>query len=354
VTATAATARPRRRTLRLARGAVTLRVHARSVAVGWALLLAILVVAVLAIGTGDFPLSPGEVLGTLVGGGPPGADVIVTELRLPRVLDALLCGAALGIAGGVFQSLTRNPLGSPDVIGFTQGAAVGAVLQIALLDGGMAATALGAIVGGLGVALAVLLLARRSGGTQGYRIVLIGIGFSTLLASTTSFLLTQVTLETSQSARLWLVGSLNGRGWEHVVPVALALALLVPAVLAGGRALRMLEMGDDAALALGVRADRSRLLLVLGGVGLAAVATASIGPVAFVALAAPQLARRLTGADGPGLLPAALMGALLLAASDLAAQRLWPDTPLPVGVMTGALGGVYLMWLLSQEWRRRA
>jgi iron complex transport system permease protein len=338
--------------VRLRDDAVSLRVDRRSVVVGLALLVLVAVVAVLGVGTGDYPLSPGDVLRTAIGDGPPGADVIIETLRLPRVLDALLVGGALGVAGAIFQSLTRNPLGSPDVIGFTQGAAVGAVLQIAVFGGGMVAVAGGAVVGGFAVAAAVLLLAQRAGGTQGYRIVLIGIGFSTLLASTTSFLLTKVTLETSQSARLWLVGSLNGRGWEHVVPVGIALAVLLPLALAAARDLRMLEMGDDTAAALGVRTGRSRVLLVAVGVALAAVATASTGPVAFVALAAPQLARRLTRATGPGLLPAAVMGGLLLAASDLAAQRLWPATPLPVGVMTGAVGGVYLMWLLFTEWRK--
>jgi iron complex transport system permease protein len=338
--------------VRLRDDAVSLRVDRRSVVVGLALLVLVAVVAVLGVGTGDYPLSPGDVLRTAIGDGPPGADVIIETLRLPRVLDALLVGGALGVAGAIFQSLTRNPLGSPDVIGFTQGAAVGAVLQIAVFGGGMIAVAGGAVVGGFAVAAAVLLLAQRAGGTQGYRIVLIGIGFSTLLASTTSFLLTKVTLETSQSARLWLVGSLNGRGWEHVVPVGIALAVLLPLALAAARDLRMLEMGDDTAAALGVRTGRSRVLLVAVGVALAAVATASTGPVAFVALAAPQLARRLTRATGPGLLPAAVMGGLLLAASDLAAQRLWPATPLPVGVMTGAVGGVYLMWLLFTEWRK--
>jgi iron complex transport system permease protein len=337
----------------LRRGTFSLRVDPRSVVVALVLLGLAAVVAVLSVGTGDYPLSPAEVLETLVGQGPPGADLIIRELRLPRVLDALLCGAALGVAGAIFQSLTRNPLGSPDVIGFTQGAAVGAVLQIAVFGGGTLAVAGGAIVGGFVVAAAVMLLAGRAGGAQGYRIVLIGIGFSTLLASTTSFLLTKVTLETSQSARLWLVGSLNGRGWEHVLPVGVALVVLLPCALIAGRALRMLEMGDDTAAALGVRTERSRIALVAVGVALAAVATASTGPVAFVALAAPQLARRLTRATGPGLLPSAVMGGLLLAASDLAAQRLWPSTPLPVGVMTGAVGGVYLIWLLWGEWHGR-
>jgi iron complex transport system permease protein len=148
-----------------------------------------------------------------------------------------------------------------------------------------------------------------------------------------------------------MIGSVNGRGWEHVWQVAAALAVLVPAALALARPMALLEMGDDAARALGVHAERSRLALVLVGVGLTAVATASTGPIAFVALAAPQIARRLTRSAEPGLIPAAAMGALLLAASDLAAQRLL-SVDLPVGIMTGAVGGLYLGWLLFSGRRR--
>jgi iron complex transport system permease protein len=155
----------------------------------------------------------------------------------------------------------------------------------------------------------------------------------------------------AQSAAVWLTGSLNGRGWEHVQPVSIALLILVPAALFMGRVMSMLEMGDDAATALGVDAERSRLRLIVLAVAMTAVATASAGPVGFIALAAPQLARRLTRRPGVGLLSSLLMGAFLLALSDLAAQRLLAPTQLPVGVMTGAVGGCYLAWLLAREWR---
>lgn len=341
------------RVVRGAGGRVALRLHVRSAVVVGGLLVVALALTVLAVGTGDYPLSSRDVVETLLGGGPAGADVVIETLRLPRATTALLVGGALGVAGAIFQSITRNPLGSPDIIGFTQGAAVGAVLQIAVLGGGTLAIAAGAVVGGLAVAAAVFVLALRTGSTQGYRLVLIGIGFSTLLASLTAFLLTRVTLESSQSARLWLIGSLNGRGWEHVVPVALALAVLLPAVGVLGRTLRQLELGDDAAAALGIAVDRARMWLVVVAVGLTAVATAATGPIAFVALAAPQLARRMTRATGPGLVPSAALGAVLLVLSDLLAQRSFPDTPLPVGIVTGVVGGLYLVWLLSREWRTR-
>jgi iron complex transport system permease protein len=327
---------------------VTYRVHIRSLVVCTALAAVTSMVAVLSIGTGDFPLSPGEVLATLIGRRDPASEFIVETLRMPRVLTALLVGGAFGIAGAIFQSVSRNPLGSPDIIGFTVGSVTGATLVILLVDETTLDVALGAVAGGLLTAVVVYLLALR-GGVQGYRLVLVGIGIAAGLQAVNAALIARATREDAFEAAHWMIGSLNSRGWEHVWPVAAALAVLVPAALALARPMALLEMGDDAARALGVRAERSRLALVLVGVGLTAVATASTGPIAFVALASPQLARRLTRSAEPGLVSAAVMGALLLAASDLAAQRLL-SVDLPVGVMTAGLGGAYLAWLV----RRRA
>jgi iron complex transport system permease protein len=334
----------------LAFRSVSLRVHARSLVVCAVLAAVTFAAAVISIGTGDFPLAPGEVVAVLIGQGDPASEFIVETLRLPRVLVALLVGAAFGIAGAIFQSVSRNPLGSPDMIGFTYGSVTGAVLVILVLDGSTSQTAAGAIVGGLVTAVLIYLLALRRG-VQGYRLVLVGIGIAAVLQAVNNYLVSRATREDAYEAAHWMIGSVNGRGWEHVWPVAAALAVLVPAALVLARPLAMLEMGDDAARSLGVHAERSRLALVFVGVGLTAVATASTGPIAFVALAAPQIARRLTRAAGPGMVPAAVMGALLLVVSDLAAQRLL-SVDLPVGVMTGALGGVYLCWLLSTSWRR--
>jgi iron complex transport system permease protein len=326
---------------------VTYRVDLRSMVVCAALAAVTAVVAVLSIGTGDFPLSAGDVLATLAGRGDPASEFIVETLRMPRVLTALLVGGAFGIAGAIFQSVSRNPLGSPDVIGFTVGSVTGATLVILLVDGTTLQVALGAVAGGLVTAAVVYLLALR-GGVQGYRLVLVGIGIAAGLQAVNAALIARATREDAFEAAHWMIGSVNGRGWEHVWPVAAALAVLVPAALALARPMALLEMGDDAARALGVRAERSRLALVFVGVALTAVATASTGPVAFVALAAPQIARRLTRSAEPGLVAAAVMGALLLAASDLAAQRLL-SVDLPVGVVTAGLGGAYLGWLLTRR-----
>ncbi|MFD4523334.1 FecCD family ABC transporter permease [Streptomyces sp. NPDC058470] len=307
-------------------------------------------VTVLSIGTGTYRLSPVEVVRTLAGNGPPGAEFIVLDLRLPRALVALLVGFAMGMAGAVFQSLTRNPLGSPDIIGFGNGASAGALVAIMIFDAGAPQTALGAVGGGFATAAAVYLLAWKRG-VHGYRLVLVGIGASAVLGSATSFLYVRAEIGKAAQAASWMIGSLNARDWNEVRIAALGLVLLVPVVLVYGRRLTTLEMGDDTAAALGVPPERSRLLLLCAGTGLTAMAVAASGPIPFVAMAAPQLGRRVTRAAGPNVLPAAWMGALLVSAADLATQRVTGSALLPVGVVTGVAGGIYLAWLLLRERR---
>jgi iron complex transport system permease protein len=332
-------------------GAVRRVAPGRTLGVCIGLALAVVALLVVAVGTGDYPIAPGDVVKALVGQGDSATSFVVETLRLPRALTALLAGAALGAAGAIFQSVSRNPLGSPDIIGFTAGSSAAAVFAITVIGGGTLAVAGGAMAGGLLTAFLVYGLAFRDG-VQGYRLVLIGIGISAMLEALVNYLLTRGKIEDVQAASVWLAGSLNGRGWEHVWPTLAGVAVLLPACTLLQRDLRMTEMGDDTAKALGVSVERSRLLNILVGVMLTAVATAACGPVSFVALTAPQIARRLTAATGPGVMTAALMGAALMLASDVVAQRLFPSTPLPVGVLTGALGGLYLIWLLAQEARR--
>ena len=326
----------------------------RSLAVCALLVLLVLAAAVFALTTGDFPLSPREVVAALLGRGDGAAEFIVLDLRLPRVAVAVAVGAALGVAGGLFQQLTRNPLGSPDVIGFNEGAALGALVALLVLHTGSAGAAGGALAGGTATAVAVYLLALRSGsaGSSGYRLILVGIGLSALLQACIHFLLTRAEVEDALGAQLWITGSLNARGWEHVAPLAAAAVVLLPAALVVGRLLSVVEMGDELATALGVRVERVRAAAVLVGVALTAGATSAAGPVLFVALAAPQIARRLTRATGSGLVAAGLTGAALLLLADVAAQRVVAPQQLPVGVLTGALGGLYLAWLLAGQWRR--
>ncbi|MFD0664470.1 FecCD family ABC transporter permease [Thermocatellispora tengchongensis] len=312
---------------------------------------AALAAAVVVVGTGDVPITVGEVLQALTGQGHPGTEFIVTTLRLPRAVTGALAGLALGMSGAIFQSMSRNPLGSPDLIGFSTGSATGALVQILVLGGGAAAVAAGSVAGAVLTALAVYAVAYRRGhGVHGMRLVLVGVAAAAMLEALNAYLITRAELREAYEAAFWLTGSLNNRGWDHARPLALAVLVLVPLALASGRALRMGELGDDAAQALGVPVQRSRAVLVVAGVGLCAAATAAAGPVPFVALAAPQLARRLTRRTGPQLLPAAAMGAALLVCADLVSLKL--PVPVPVGVVTGVLGGVYLAWLLAAEARR--
>ncbi|MBV2356612.1 iron chelate uptake ABC transporter family permease subunit [Streptomyces sp. J2-1] len=331
-------------------GGLSLRLDVRALAVAVLLAAAALAAGVLLVGTGDAKIAPADVLRTLAGNGTAYQNFIVDELRLPRVLVGLLVGAALGLGGALFQAVSRNPLGSPDVLGLSQGSAAGALVVIVLLSGSAAQVTAGALAGGLVTGALIHLLAWRQG-VHGYRLVLVGIGISAILTAVNGYLLTKADLVDAARAVVWMTGSLNGRDWTQVWPLLGLCVVVVPVVLGHARALRMMEMGDDAASALGVPVQRTRLVLMTAAVLLTAAATAAAGPVSFVALTAPQLARRLTRSPGPNLLPSLCMGALLLVAADWASQRAFGADQLPVGVVTGVLGGAYLLWLLVTERR---
>jgi len=331
-------------------GGISLRLDVRAVTVVVVLVLAAFAASVVLIGTGDFPISAGDVVKTLAGNGNAGQEFIVNQLRLPRVLVGLLVGASLGLGGALFQAVTRNPLGSPDVLGLGQGATAGALVMIVLFSGSAAQVTVGALVGGLVTGLAIYLLAWKRG-VHGYRLVLVGIGVSAIVTAVNGYLLAVSDIVDAARALVWMTGSLNGRDWDQVWPLLGLCAVLVPLVLVNARGLRMMEMGDDVSSALGVRVERVRALLMVAAVLLTATATAAAGPVSFVALTAPQLARRLTRSPGPNLLSSLCMGAALLVTADWASQRAFGADQLPVGVVTGVLGGVYLLWLLVTERR---
>ena len=270
-------------------------------------------------------------------------------MRLPRVLTAVFVGAALGMAGSVFQSISRNALGSPDIIGFTTGAASGAIVQIILFNAGPLGTSLAAVLSGVCTAAVVFVLSLKGRTTGGYRLVLVGIGVGAMLTGLNTVLLVTGDLDQAMTAQLWLSGSLNTRTWSHVVPAALGFVLIVPIAIYHARQLNILEMGDDTACQLGVPVERSRLVMVMAAVGLTSIATAAAGPISFIALAAPQLARRLTGSPDIPLVSGAIMGALLLLSADLVSQRFPLNLNLPIGLTTGLLGGFYLLWLLTRS-----
>ncbi|MHA7208487.1 FecCD family ABC transporter permease [Arthrobacter sp. MDT1-65] len=294
---------------------------------------------------GSYTVTVPDFLRILGGADIPGASFIVLENKLPRAVIGLLIGVAFGIAGAVFQTMLRNPLASPDIIGISYGASAAAVTAIVLFGAAGAAVSVSALLGALLVAAAIYLVSRR-GGVAGYRLILVGIGFAAVLHALVSFLLTRTDLRTASEAVLWLGGSLNSSTWDRVTVLVAALVVLLPAVAVLSRSLRGLELGDDAAAGLGVRVEASRLGLLSTAVALAAVATAAAGPVASVAFLSGPIARRLLG-NRTSLTMAALVGAVIVLAADFVAANLVPGTSLPVGVVTGALGAPFLLWLLA-------
>ncbi|MFI5909489.1 FecCD family ABC transporter permease [Dactylosporangium sp. NPDC051541] len=308
-------------------------------------------IALVAIGSGDYPMSIADVVRTLGGGGTPAEAFIVQELRLPRVVTALATGGALALAGALFQSLVRNPLGSPDVLGFTQGSATGGLIAVVAFGGSTTAVATGSVLSAVATGVAIYCLAWRGGG-HGHRLILVGIGVAGILTGVNSYLLIRANIVDAARAVLWLTGSLDGRGWGNAAIAGGALVLITPIVVALSPALANLELGDDPARGLGVNVGFVRVAALACAVLLAAASAAAAGPVLFVALTAPQLARRLTGAAGPNLIPSLFMGAALLTGADVLAQRLYPSHQLPVGVVTGLLGGGYLILLLARTARR--
>jgi iron complex transport system permease protein len=314
------------------------------------LAVAALLLALVALGLGDYPLSVAEVVRALVSD-QGFASTIVTQWRLPRVLVALVFGAALAVSGALFQSLTRNPLGSPDVIGFSTGSYTGVLVVTTVLGTGALGVSAGALVAGLLTALVVYLLAYRDG-VQGFRLIVVGIGVTGMLHGLNVWLLLRAKTEVALTASIWGAGSISLVGWAQAVPAFVVLAVLTPLVWAVRGPLRQLELGDDAAGSHGLQVEPARLAVVVLGVALIATVTATAGPIAFVALAAPQIARRLAGSAGLPLVASALTGALVLLGADVLAQHVLP-TALPVGVVTVVLGGVYLLALIVREARRR-
>jgi iron complex transport system permease protein len=321
-----------------------LRRGVRGKAVSVVLALLLLVVVCVSLSVGDFNLPLPDVVRALTGNGSRSATFVVTELRLPRVLTGVLVGIAFGLSGAIFQTLIRNPLASPDIIGITSGASFGAVVCIILLGLSGVAVSGGAFVGALVTAALIYVLAWKNG-VHGYRLVLVGIGMAAILSSAISYLMVRAELYTAQEALVWLTGSLNGGSWSTVLTLAWCSAVLVPLGLVLGRPLRMLQLGDDPASSLGVMIERSRLALIIVGVALASVATAAGGPIGFVAFVSAPIARRLTGHTSLALVPAALVGALVVTVSDFAAQHA-TGVQFPVGVVTGIVGAPYLLWLL--------
>ncbi|MCW2287104.1 iron complex transport system permease protein [Leucobacter luti] len=328
------------------------RAPLRTVLVCVALVLVILGAGLASLTIGAYEVSFDAVLRAIVDpASDPNTRQVVFDWRLPRVLFAMLCGAALALSGGIFQSITRNPLGSPDIIGFGIGAQFGVTLVMIVLNlNTYMFKAAGALVGGLLTALIVYVLATK-GGTSAFRLIIVGIGVSAGLGSLTSWILISVSVEKAMMAATWGAGSIASLGFDQLVPAATVFACILLLTVPLNRRLPVLEMGDDAAIALGINAGRTRFVAVVLGVALIALVTAAAGPISFIALAAPQISQRLTRSNTPmGIFPVMLTGAALVVVSDAAAQLLM----VPVGVVTVSVGGLYLAWLLAAQYARRA
>ncbi|TFI20136.1 iron ABC transporter permease [Streptomyces sp. 4R-3d] len=310
------------------------------------LVLAVLLVAAFAVTlmAGQTFYPPRDVIRVVLGEQVPGATFTVGRLRLPRAVLAVVTGFSFGLAGVTFQTMLRNPLASPDIIGISSGASAAAAIAIVTLSLGETQVSVLAIAAGLGVAILVYSLAFR-GGVVGARLILIGIGISAMLDSTTSYVLSQAAEWDLQEAMRWLTGSLNGATWDQTVPALVAVAVLTPVLLARSRDLSAMRLGDDTAPALGVRVERTRITVIVAAVGLIAFATAAAGPIAFVAFLSGPIAARIVGAGTSLLVPAGLVGALLVLVADFCGQFAF-GARYPVGVVTGVLGAPYLVHLI--------
>jgi len=309
-------------------------------------LLAAVVAAffVLALMVGQSVTPAGDVLRVLMGENVPGASFAVGQLRLPRALMCILAGLSFGLGGVAFQIMLRNPLASPDIIGITSGASAAAVFCIVVLSLSGPIVSIVAVIAGMGVALAVYGLSFRNG-VAGTRLILVGIGVSAMLESFVAYILSQAPSWSLQETMRWLTGSVNGAQMAQALPLLLALVVFGGLLLSRWRDLEALRMGDDMAAALGVRVAVTRVLVIVGAVGLIASATAITGPIAFVAFLSGPIAARMVKSGGSLLVLAALVGAILVLVGDYVGQFVLPSR-YPVGVVTGALGAPYLIYLI--------
>ncbi|XHM65997.1 FecCD family ABC transporter permease [Streptomyces nigra] len=322
----------------------------------WQVLVTLLLAAVtfllfcVSIGVGDFPIALPRVVATLLGRGERIDEFVIMDLRLPRALAGLVVGVALGVSGAITQSVARNPLASPDILGITGGAGATAVFLVTVSGGASAAVmntvglSAAALAGGLGTGLLVYFLAWRRG-IEGLRLILIGLSVSAVMEAVTTWLLTTADIRDVAQAQAWLIGSLDNRSWDEVRLALWGTVVLLAVVAATAFPFRPLHLGDDVAAGLGVRFAAVRAVVLLCAVLLAGVAVSAAGPVPFVALVAPQVAMRLTRCPTPPPAASAVTGALLLLGSDLVARTALP-VGLPVGVVTAAIGGPFLVHLL--------
>lgn len=340
-------------TFRMLKGKVSFQISK-----GWMQVLSIgtlllIVFFILSLSSGSNWISPTQVFMQLSKMTNEHAFVIET-LRLPRTLLAVLVGSALGISGLILQSIVRNPLASPDIIGITSGASFGAVLFISLGTGvvSMSLLPFAAICGGLITATIIYLLSWNKGVTP-IRLVLIGIGISAILKAGVTFLLVFSDTYIASKAYIWLTGSLYAATWNDVTSLFIWIMISLPILIILGRSMNVTELGDDVAISMGVKLQWQRLVFLGCAVILAATSAAYVGGIEFVGLMAPHLARRLVGRSFLGLIPiTAIIGALLVVIADLIARTMFLPLDIPAGVFTAAIGAPFFIYLLYRNRNR--
>lgn len=323
------------------------------------LIIVLLVLGAVSLGLGDYPISPlrvAEIVAT--NGGTRIEHLVVFDWRMPRTLTAVLVGSALGISGALTQSVTRNALASPDILGITTGASAAAVAVIVLGGGSTGVVGwlseigipLAALVGAFLTGAVIWMLAYRRG-IDPFRLVLAGIVISALLSAVINYLMTRADLNDATSAQMWLAGSLNSADWSRARPVLAVIVLLTPFFVWITFQLFANVLGPDVARGLGQNVTVVQALLLVLSVILAAMAVAAAGPIGFVAFVSPQIARLICGRDTPPVVASGLFGASLLLAADVITQT-WLPVELPVGLLTSAVGGLFLIYLLIKTNRK--
>ncbi|MGP9683377.1 MULTISPECIES: FecCD family ABC transporter permease [unclassified Brachybacterium] len=322
----------------------------RSWTLGLLLLAAILGGGLATLAWGDLGVGPRDLVTAAQGGAGTKVTFVLERLRGPRLLVGIGAGLAFGLAGALFQTVTRNPLGSPDVIGLGNGAGAGVAL-VTLLAPGVVPAPVGAVLGAA-VAIGLVHVSTGLGFASPARVIITGIGVAAMALALTQYVVAVSLRDASSQLAGYLVGTLNSRSLGQAALIAVALAVLIPLIALLSHDLRMMDLGDQLADALGGNAARTRTAAILLSVLLAAAAVSVAGPIAFVALAAPHIARRMSGTPGPHLPLSALVGALIMVLADFTVQHVAPFEDLPVGVITAGVGGLYLGYLLVTEWKR--
>jgi iron complex transport system permease protein len=335
---------------RLSRGGYSLLLPKRASVAALGLIAALAMACAMSLATGSANIGPATAFMALLGAGDPMNVFLVRELRLERLLAGLFTGTALGIAGCLLQTLARNRLATPGVIGIDDGATAFAVASIVALPTSLAPSAL-ALIGAF--TAAALAFGLGGSGARGYRFIVVGIGVGAVFGALTNLMLARTDLDSANQAYPWTVGSLNARPWLAVQILGMALLVAVPAAKALDRALAILRFNDNVARGLGVQIDRVRTLTLVLTVLLTGLAVAVVGPVGLIALAAPEMARYLAGHRGVPIIGAGLAGALLMVIADWAGRTWFAPLEIPVGIVTALVGGPYLLWILIRQPVRR-